>query len=436
MAVLTGDKSLQNADVRTNASMDNFFPLSDNQQWLLATAKDSATINNIVMPLQINGKFDAALIAQAVSQLASRHEILRANLCAVDLDKLQFRKEIGKIFYQEDISPLNEEEQMRYVEQTIDGLNNQPIDLVNDPLFTVTMLIISDTNAVLFIFMHHIISDPESLRIILENLSQDVPAVPQQFSQYLMHEMETHSHIDFENKLLLAIRKLENTHRWVDYGKLETEERSAGFYQSEMPNALAKVVVDLARSENTTLFVVFLSVFSKTLSRIYAQSSFNIGVNISRRHLDFHSHMIGPLSEQAIINFNSYALMSYDNLKIHIKSHLHDIFSNQSLSLWQIYQRLKQTETDLSPDKLFNTLFDYEPLTPGITAKSLSILPLMVKPSHEMRRHLTLRISQTASGFAFQVRYRTALFVEANIINLVNDFVEELKQLSGLLVTS
>lgn len=424
--------------VSTRSHGESDIPLSDNQQWLLAMAKDSKTINNIVLPLNTRGEINPDTLQNAILKLVHHHEILRANVSEVGSNQIRIRQEAGEIYFVEDLSMLSSEEKDQQLDRHYDALNNKSLNICNEPLFTVHLFSLGSGQFRMMIFMHHIISDPDSVRIILQDL-HDFYRQPDlsienasvvRFRDFVQKEQEVHKLAEYIENKNKAVARLTLKSKWVHYGEANANGRQAGFSQTTMPAALASLVNNYAREHEETVFVIFLAAFAKTLRWIYAQNSFAIGVNVSRRNLDAYSRMIGPLSEQAVIDFEQSHWASDLLLKNNIKTHLQSFFSDNSPSLWQIYKTLHERHAIESGDEMFNTLFDYQPMVHQDESAEVLFEPLAVKPSNEIRRHLTMRIAKTKVGFDFQVRYRTSLFTQGDINNIVNNMLTLLGELS------
>ena len=420
------------------------YPLSNNQRWLLAVAKESATINNIVLPLKIKGAINVDHLKKSVIKLVNQQPILRAQINLNKEPYMWFRETVNNVFYEEDLSSLSETEQNILIEKANEKLNSHTIHLDTDPLFSIHFIKTTNQSATLLIYFHHLISDPVSAQLVIKNLilfyqeletSVSVALISQIYSQRLLYEQKQRESVEYNERLLDICKKLHKRLKNVPFGLSDETNRSAGFYTRSLSPDLAKSIIAYSKQKEQTLFVTFLSLFGKFLHDIYPQNFFNIGINVSRRHSAEYTQMLGPLSEQAVILFSSDEIHSEKKRANSIKQQLHEILDTNTISLWEIYQYFYQTDSTFSPSDLFNVLFDYEPLLVSPQSDYFDLTPLNVKPTSEIRRHLTFRVSQTQTSFDIQIRYRQSLFDEAKIADFASKMIELLETQTETLAT-
>lgn len=429
------DEDNNETAIETRNANNKHYCLSDNQEWLIALANGSKTINNVVIPLQITGKVDTSLLKSAIYDLVKAHDILRANITSLSSNELHFRKHPGEIYFERSIETQSKTDQETYIKQAMDQINKKQVNLTSDPLFTTHLIHTSHTNCILLIYTHHIVSDPTSANIIIEqifrlydNLKHNIhkKIKPTQFGEFLIDEKENQAKNNYPALLNATADKYIQNPGWINYANTDTTDRKAGYYRHTLSNQLSELANDFCKTRKITHFSFFLSLFSQSLYEIYQQPNFNIGINISRRHLSKYSSMIGPCSEQAVILYDTEILDSFTSTLASVHMQLNDIFTHQHLSLWKICKQIEKTKPDFTPNMLFNTLFDYESKTPTLAVGNLEITPSSVPPSEKMRRHLTMRISEVSNKFQCQIRYRESMFSQIDIEHLVSTFIHKL----------
>lgn len=435
---LSHAKNLNNAQANEGRLVSDI-PFSANQHWLLAMAKGSRTINNIVIPLRITGSICYEVLKDSFYEIVNLHDILRSRADLSLTKTMSVRTKIEGLYTEKDISSLYVESQDQYIDDLTSKLNSQEIDLEQSFLFQVHAVKLSEGSCVVVLFMHHLVSDPSSVTIILSHMSeffcsQSLSAASKkivQFSQYALSEKSNHAQQAYLARVKEEAVSLSTLTHWVNYGSVSESDRSAGFFKVKMEQDLSNQVIDYAHDQKTTLFNVFLSVFSVTLHRVYRQPVFSVGVNVSHRDSEQYAHMIGPLSEQALIPFDFREKYSCQFLHKKIRAHMARFFDEGSPSLWDIYQWLFDEGQMSSPDQLFNTLFDYEPRSPEVEFVECTVERMAVKPSESIRRHLTFRVAESEEGFEFQVRYRQSLFSESAIVKLVEAMILSIQEMTG-----
>ena len=137
-------------------------PLSFSQQrlWFLEQLEPNKAVYNIPAATQLSGKLDVEALTKALAQIVSRHEILRTTFAVVGPDLVQASSPDTKLSLEmRDLSSLSEVEQQQMAHQIMFDDAQQPFNLVKGPPLRAILLRFSDTEHVLLLTLHHIVSD-------------------------------------------------------------------------------------------------------------------------------------------------------------------------------------------------------------------------------------------------------------------------------------
>lgn len=413
---------------------DEDWPLSDNQLWLLRMAKKSRSINNIVIPYKIDAEIDPKLMHQAVVMMQEQQPILCSNIRCSETGEysmfLNRREEKGYDFI--DLSEMSAQQQIDELQICEEMLNTQLINVESDALFKVVLLQCGQKDFVMYVFMHHLISDPFSgvltLRILMSNytnLLNKIDANHEQpiitFLDYVKHEVEKKKTIAYSENLKSWKSSLLNKNFYVSFGKMEEENMAAGYISVPLPETLAKSLKDYAKKKKITLFSLLLSIMKQCIHDTYSQKQFNVGINLSRRDNSKWEKMIGPLSEQSISHVDFNNISGFNELLNVTLNNLTNIFSSPA-TIEDVYKEIFPNTEDKK--ELFNVLFDYEKQEESILIGGMKIKHLPVKASHEVRRHLSMRVSDKVDNMYLQVRYRKSIFTDALILDFVKKYLD------------
>ena len=136
--------------------------------WFLHQFEKSSSIYNIPFGLRFKGAVDILSIQEALSKIISRHESLRTVFSFEDGQVFQKILEDVRIQIEEkDFSSLGEIKMKEFCEQEA----RRPFDLSKDLLVRAYVLKLSELESVLFLNMHHIITDGWSIGIFTKELS-------------------------------------------------------------------------------------------------------------------------------------------------------------------------------------------------------------------------------------------------------------------------
>jgi hypothetical protein len=197
--------------------------------WFLDQLEPGNTVYNIPFVLRLRGDLNTQALEAAFNDLITRHEALRTRFAIDENDDpiLIIDYELKATIDHIDMSGADDD----VIRATLEELNQNAFNLVHGPLIRLHLLQISPTDQVLFILMHHIVSDGWSLDIIgrelvafysarKNNEVADLPELPLQFSDYAWREQNwlkddvLERHLEFwRNNLAGAPKVLELPHR-------------------------------------------------------------------------------------------------------------------------------------------------------------------------------------------------------------------------------
>ncbi|MDM8550514.1 amino acid adenylation domain-containing protein, partial [Desulfobacterales bacterium HSG2] len=154
----------------------DYYPLSHAQRrlWILRQfdGTDSSDIAyNISAALNMRGELNLSALELAFANMLQRHESLRAIFTVVDGEPCQKIHE--KIDFQVEFSDLTAKDQPETSARQIATEHaEKPFDLEKGPLFSVSLLKLSDSRHVMLVNMSHIISDGWSVGVMIREFCQ------------------------------------------------------------------------------------------------------------------------------------------------------------------------------------------------------------------------------------------------------------------------
>ncbi|TAF16276.1 MAG: amino acid adenylation domain-containing protein, partial [Nostocales cyanobacterium] len=150
-------------------------PLSYAQQrlWFLDKLEQNSATYNIPAVLKIAGSLDKLALENSFLAIVNRHESLRTNFREVNGKAQQIiNKNLEFTVAKIDLKNLAAEVAETTAREIIQEQAKQPFDLAKDTLIRATLIEISDTENLLLICMHHIISDGWSIGVFINELSE------------------------------------------------------------------------------------------------------------------------------------------------------------------------------------------------------------------------------------------------------------------------
>jgi hypothetical protein len=167
-------------------------PLSLAQErfWFLDKMEPGNPTHNINVAYRLKGHLDVQALQNSLSAIVARHETLRTTIRIRDERPYQHISDSSSVA----LPLVTLEDDSELAQQLLDCIK-QPFDLETGPLFRCKLFRIKEDNHVLWIGMHHIISDGWSLSVFFQELAAfyrhfadreaiRLPALPKQYRHF------------------------------------------------------------------------------------------------------------------------------------------------------------------------------------------------------------------------------------------------------------
>lgn len=374
------------------------------------------------------GKADPDTFEKALKLLYSRHENLRT--CFPDREGVPFMQvlpaEAGlqqlldfQVFSQGAEEDGSFETRVR---EAFDAAVHKPFDLEKGPLCRLLLIMPSAGAERLGMVIHHIISDRESMGIMLEELmmlykallEDKAPALPALPFQYADFALWQHQQIEGTQGAALREwwgRKLAGAPAVLDFPKDHPRQQAGtgrtGTFRFQCPERLTSMSRAFFQSEGSTMFSGFLAVFQILLSRYSRQTDIVSGAPFDQREQAGASLLTGYFSNLLPVRTILEAEPDFLNVLRQVRTFVSDAYSHQGLSLEAIVTAAK-TERISETSPLFQTVFllraGGELETGGASEAEASFR------KETPKFDLMLLGYEHDSGISFELEYNAALF--------------------------
>ncbi|MEO1590244.1 MAG: condensation domain-containing protein, partial [Cyanobacteria bacterium J06632_22] len=177
-------------------------PLSFAQQrlWFLSQMQPDLAVYNLPMAIQVEGFLDVVAFIQSLNEIVRRHEVLRTRFILDAGQPVQVIDEPASVSIQQmDLQGAADPEDQ--VKQAAISAAQTPFNLSKDQLFRVSLLRLSETQAVVLFTLHHIIADAWSLDILVQELGTfyraalmgqqaTLPTLPIQYADFALWQRD------------------------------------------------------------------------------------------------------------------------------------------------------------------------------------------------------------------------------------------------------
>jgi len=148
------------------------FPVSFAQRrlWLIDRLDPGNPAYNIPAAVRFQGALDVVMLEHAVNTVVARHESLRTNFLVLDNEPRQAVADARRIhLHRVDLAPTVGDDE---VERLITAETLRPFDLAADPLLRVTVYRRSESDHIVQLTIHHIVSDGWSMSVLVKEISE------------------------------------------------------------------------------------------------------------------------------------------------------------------------------------------------------------------------------------------------------------------------
>lgn len=273
-----------------HADKKDYYAISSTQKrmYLVQKMDPSGLSNNCPVILELNGKVDVDKLRNAVQEVVNRHESLRTRF-------VMHNGEIVQKIMEQVTVPFHVSNEFRPVDSAINEVI-KPFDLENGPLINVYLMNESAEHSYLFVDIHHIVTDGESFKIIMEEVSalyngKQLEPVKFQYKDFS----------EWQSKRILAGEMKKQEEYWehtfqngipeltipTDFQRPALMTYAGKTINRELDEEMVKKLNMIAKEQDLTLFMLMLSLYGMVLHSISNDNEFIVGIPVATRtHFD------------------------------------------------------------------------------------------------------------------------------------------------------
>jgi len=437
-ALLRGGQELTVPPVRRRED-GGAAPLSFAQQrlWFLDQLEPSSAFYNIPIAVRLRGALDIAALELTLSELNSRHEILRTTFKIVDEQPVQV---IGAAEQARlpvlDLCGLPEERREPEVRRLIEAEASRPFDLAVGPLVRAQLLKLSEQEHVLLFTMHHIISDGWSMGVLIKEVAalynaysqgQQSPLaeLPVQYADYAVWQRAWLQGDALENQLEYWRHQLAGAPPVLelptDRPRPAVQTFRGASQRFVFPKELSERLKELSRQEGATLFMTLLAAFQVFLYKYTGQTDILIGTPIAGRNRAETENLIGFFVNTLVLRAQLSEGLTFRALLESTRRTALEGYAHQDIPFEKLVEELQPTR-DLSYSPLFQVMLVLQ----NVPREKLSLRDLELSSLQgedgAAKFDLTLFIGEETEGLAGALQYNTDLYDEQSITRMLSHF--------------
>lgn len=424
---------------------NSVFPTSFSQQrlWVLSQLEPGAATYNIARGFYLRGALDTSALTQTLQELVERHESLRTTFASND--GLPFQVIAPHLEVQIpviDLSGIPEATRQAQALELVTAEARRPFDLQVGPLLRVTLYQLGPQNHILFVVIHHIISDGWSTNIFYRELAARyaahvrgemvvLPPLAVQYADYAVWQRQwlegemLAQQLAYWKSRLAGAPALEIP---TDFPRPAQLTHEGARVSACIALELSAELQALSHRAHVTLFMTLLAAFKTLLARWSGQWDVVVGTPIAGRNRREIEGLIGFFLNTLVLRTNLAGDPSFLELLARVRETALGGYAHQDIPFEKLLEELKP-ERDSSRTPFFQVFFNMLVLEqtefelPGIETEPLAF------HQSEAKFDLTVYAGRAQQGYTLTSVYNANLFTAERMQELLDQYVTLLKQI-------
>ncbi|HMJ42935.1 MAG TPA: amino acid adenylation domain-containing protein [Pseudolabrys sp.] len=423
-------------------------PLSYAQErlWFLDQFQPSSPVYNMAVMVPLGASADAKLIRRTLTELTSRHEILRTTFPSVAGLAQQIIGPVQAVALSVvDVTHLPVRERQAELERLMAEDLRKPFDLARRPPLRARLIRAGEAGSYLSLVIHHIAFDGWSFGLLtgefgtlynafMEGRNSPLEELPVQYADFARWQRRWLAGELLESHMIYWRRQLANAPELLnlptDHPRPAIETHRGGGRWFSLPQPLGEALQALSRQANTTLFCVLLAAFNVLLMRLSGQEDIVVGSPIANRTQVETETLIGFFANTLVLRTNLSGNPTFFELIGTAHRVLMEAAEHQDVPFEKIVQEL-QPARSLNHNPLFQVMLVLQNM-PG-THGSLreyaeawqQMQPTQPDPAATAspgtsKFDLTLTLIETGVGLIGGIEYSAELFEPETIDRIIH----------------
>ncbi|AKJ04229.1 non-ribosomal peptide synthase protein (TIGR01720 family)/amino acid adenylation domain-containing protein [Archangium gephyra] len=395
--------------------------------WFLERLRPGSVAYTIPYGVRLTGTLELAALERALETIVQRHEVLRTVFgehegMPVARVAERMKVPLGRV----ELSGLGVDEREAEVLRLAELEARKPFALAEGPLLRTVLLRLGDSEHVLLLTVHHIVTDGWSTGIFLRELAVLYAAftrgepgpleeLPLQYSDYAKWQREWLKGEVLEEQLAYWRQRLAGSppvlNLPLDRPRAEEPEFHAGTRPFSLSGERLARLEALGRREGSSLFMVLLAGFQAVLAHWSGQEDVVVGTPVAGRTRAEVEGLIGFFVNTLVLRTDVSGAPSFRELLGRVREVALGAYAHQDVPFEKLVEELKPVR-DVRYTPLFQVMFSLQNLPraplelPGLTLTGLETV------TGSSKFDLSLSLEEGAGGVRGQLLYNARLFDE------------------------
>ncbi|MEU8827139.1 non-ribosomal peptide synthase/polyketide synthase [Streptomyces sp. NPDC048636] len=398
--------------------------------WFLDSFDDDGTEYLTPFALRLRGQLATAALRTALDGLVARHEPLRTTFAEVDGRGVQRVREPFEVeLAVHDLGSLPEAERAREVDRMLARETATPVDLRTGPPLRTSLIRLTETEHILTLTMHHIVTDGWSTAVIGTDLTElyaaavagrdpELPELPLGYADYAAWQRDprggaaaVEAQLAHWRERLAGPVPLELP---TDRPRPPVQTRNGALLEFGLDAELVAGLRETGRRAEGTLFTALLATCQVLFARWSGQEDITVGTVTSGRERPELEHLVGMFVHTLVLRNRVRADRPFPELLSEVRTTVLDAFAHQDVPFERIVDEL-QPERDTSRSPLFQVMVALHnlggevPQLPGLAVEAVRM------PGRGTGFDLGIDFVEHGDTLTAFVEYSTDLFDAATV---------------------
>jgi amino acid adenylation domain-containing protein len=414
-------------------------PLSFAQErfWFLDQFEHAHPVYNGCKVVRLIGQLSIEVLVECLNLIIRRHEVLRTTYPAPE------GRPIARVVLAcsveipiTDLGHVSESELLYTIERLARNECMQPINLSEELPIRARLVRIGRAENLLFLTLHQIASDSQSVAIFFRELwssyeaklngrEPDLPALPVQYGDFASWQRRRVADQTFQFQREYWIQRLSGAlpvlNLPTDKPRPPVQRFDGSRLSILLPETLQLRLKELSRESNVTLFMTLLAAFKTLLYRYTAQEDLLVGCAVLNRGLSEIENLLGSFLNTLVLRTSYAENLTFRKALQRVRQTCVGAFAHQDFPFEKLVEEL-QPERDLARNPIFQVMFTFQ----NASVPSLELAGLrseVVEIDGGMTKFdLTFSLVDKEHGIAGHIEYSTDLFNRDTIERMVRHF--------------
>lgn len=393
--------------------------------WFLDQLEPENPLYNIHTGVELSGPLNVPVLQRSIAEIIRRHEALRTTFAVIDNRPVQVINQNSSFKLPvHDLQELDESQRQLSVSEWAEKDARLRFDLTKGLLLRATLLRLGETDHVLLLTIHHIVSDGWSVGVFVRELAALYDAYTAGRSSPLQElSIQYADFAAWQRDWLQGERLEEQLSYWraqlsdappllklpTDKPRPPVQSYKGAHETLLLSESLSRSLKELSRSEGATPFMTLLAAFSTLLCRYSGQRDILVGTPIANRNRAETESLIGFFVNTLIFRTRLSEQMTFRELLGQVRETALEAYAHQDLPFEKLVEEL-QPERSLSHSPVFQVMLDLQnaPMR-DLELQGLRLTPLPFD-SRMAKFDLILTVAETDGRLSGQLEYNIDLF--------------------------